>query len=35
MASYSGGETVDLEKFSTAAALVSRCKDFFAEIENL
>ena len=26
---------VDLEKYPTAKALVERCKEFFAEVENL
>jgi hypothetical protein len=35
MSSYDGNTGVDLEKYPTAKALVERCKDFFAEIQNL
>lgn len=35
MGSYSGGKGVDLEKYPTAATLVSKCVEFFDEVQNL
>jgi hypothetical protein len=35
MSSYDGNEGVDLDKYPTAKALVERCRDFFAEVQDL
>jgi hypothetical protein len=32
---YSGGEAVDLTAHPNAKALVDRCEEFFAEVQNL
>jgi len=35
MATYSGGDAVDLSAHPNAKLLVDRCKDFFKEVQNL